>query len=282
MPMPLPLRLMAVLAHPDDESLGIGGTLTKYAAEGVETSVVTATSGDRGRFGDHRFGTTGHPGGRQIARIREAELREAAVVLGVHDLTLLGYPDGHLDEADPGEIIRRLVGVVRRVRPDVVITFAPDGAYGHPDHIAISQFTGAAMVAAADPGHVAQPGAPVLAAHAVAKLYHMVSPKPAWDMYQAAFKKLVSNVDGVERHAMPWPDWEITTTVDARDHAATVWRAVCCHASQVENYVGLKELSAADHLELWGRQHFYRAYSTVNGGRKPEHDLFEGLRGAGR
>ncbi len=276
--MPDPLRLMAVLAHPDDESLGIGGTLAKYAAAGVETSIVIATSGDRGRFGDHRFGAAGHPGARQLARIREAELREAAVVLGVHDLSLLGYPDGHLDEAEPREIIRRLVGITRRVRPDVVITFAPDGAYGHPDHIAISQFTGAAMVAAADPGHVPPPGAPVLPPHAVAKLYHMASPKSAWDIYQAAFKKLVSNIDGVERHAMPWPDWGITTIIDARDHWETVWRAVCCHASQVENYAGLKELSPADHAELWGRQYFYRAYSTVNGGRKQEDDLFEGLR----
>jgi len=278
----MPLRLMAILAHPDDESLGFGGALAKYAAEGVQTSVVTATSGDRGRFGEHRFGAEGHPGARKIARIREAELRGAAVVLGLHDLSLLGYPDGQLDEADPTEIIRRLVAIVRRVRPDVVLTFPPDGGYGHPDHIAISQFTSAAMVAAADPGHDAGFGASTLAPHAVAKLYHLVSPKPAWDLYQAAFKKLVANVDGVERHAMPWPDWQITTAIDARDHVATVWRAVCCHESQVANYAGLRELSPEGHAELWGRQYFYRAYSTVNGGRRREDDLFEGLREPGR
>lgn len=280
--MPQPLRLMAVLAHPDDESLGFGGTLAKYSAEGVETFLVTATSGDRGRLGDHRFGTAGHPGGKQIARIRETELREAAVILGVRDLSLLGYPDGHLDEVDPREIIRRIVALVRRVRPDVVITFAPDGGYGHPDHIAISQFAGAALVAAADPGHIAASGSPALAPHAVAKLYHLVSPRSAWDIYQAAFKKLVSTVDGVERHAVPWPDWEITTTLDAREQIANVWRAVCCHKSQIENYTGLWNLEPADHAELWGRQHFYRAYSTVNGGRRPEHDLFEGVRDTDR
>lgn len=276
--MPAPLRLMAVLAHPDDETLGIGGTLAKYAADGVEISVITATSGDRGRFGEHPFGTAGHPGARQIARIRESELREAAVVLGVHDLSLLGYPDGQLDQVDAREIIRRLVGTVRRVRPDVVVTFAPDGGYGHPDHIAISQFTSAAMVAAADPGHVALPGAPILAPHAVAKLYHLASPQSEWNIYEAVFKKLVSNVDGIERQAVPWPDWALTTMIDAREYASTVWKAARCHVSQVENFAGLKELSLAGHVDLWGRQYFYRAYSTVNGGRQPETDLFDGLR----
>ena len=96
--------------------------------------------------------------------------------------------------------------------------------------------------------------------------------------YQAAFKKLTSTVDGVERQALSWPEWAITTFVDTRAHWPTVWRAVTCHDSQVANYRRLAELAPEHHEALWGWQSFYRAFSTVNGGRKRETDLFEGLR----
>src|SRR5829696_5716029 len=142
--------LVAVLAHPDDESLGVGGTLAKYASEGVEVFVVTATRGDGGRYQGHRSDDPHHPGAEALADIREGELRSAANVLGVRGVSLLGYRDQQLDRADPREAIGRIVGELRRIRPDVVITFGPDGAYGHPDHIAICQFTTAAVVAAAD------------------------------------------------------------------------------------------------------------------------------------
>jgi LmbE family N-acetylglucosaminyl deacetylase len=263
---------MTVLAHPDDESLGTGGILARYGAEGIETYVVTATRGERGRYREHRDGDQ-HPGPEALGRIREAELRAAAQVLGVREVSVLGYMDGDLDRADPREAVARIAGHVRRVRPHVVVTFAPDGAYGHPDHIAISQLTTAAMVAAAGAG--ADGAAP----HAVAKLYFMAWPAPAWAAYQEAFKKLVSTVDGVERQAMPWPDWAITTVVDTREHWPTVWRAVSCHASQIGNYARLEHLAPEHHEGLWGWQWFYRAFSHVNGGRRRETDLFDGLRG---
>src|SRR3954468_21815051 len=145
-----PLRLMAILAHPDDESLGIGGTLAKYASEGVEIFLVTATRGESGRYhGTREPGK--HPGAEQLGRIREAELRGAVSVLGIRELTLLDYHDQALDTAKPRDAVARLAGEVRRVRPDVVLTFGPDGAYGHPDHIAISQYATAAVSAAASP-----------------------------------------------------------------------------------------------------------------------------------
>src|SRR5919106_6701854 len=143
-------RLMAVLAHPDDESLGMGGTLAKYAAEGVDVFLVTATRGEAGRFRGYPRGDERHPGPAELGRIREAELRQAAATLGVREIALLDYLDQCLDAADPREAIGRIVRHIRRLRPDVVITFAPDGAYGHPDHIALSQFTNAALVCAAD------------------------------------------------------------------------------------------------------------------------------------
>ena len=272
-----PLRLMAVLAHPDDESLGLGGVLARYAAEGMEVTVVTATRGERGRYRGERDGPL-HPGPEGLGRIREAELRAATRVLGVRDPILLGYHDGALDQADPSEAISRIAGHLRSVRPDVVLTFAPDGAYGHPDHIAISQLTGAAIVTAAD-ARARLPGErPGMETHAVSKFYYLAWPAATWNAYESAFKKLVSVVDGVERQNQPWPEWSITTSIDTRAHADTAWKAVACHESQMASYERLKELSPEQQAAVWGRQTFYRVFSTVNGGRTRETDLFEGLR----
>src|SRR3954468_19288308 len=140
-------RLMCVLAHPDDESLGMGGALAKYVSEGVETYVVTATKGEWGRSGSKEPLTL-----EAVGRLRDAELR-AAAELGVREVNLLGYCDGELDQANPTEAIGRIVAQLRRVEPQVVLTFAPDGAYGHPDHVAICQLTTAAVICAADPDY---------------------------------------------------------------------------------------------------------------------------------
>lgn len=270
-------KLMAVLAHPDDESLGLGGTLAKYAADGVEVSLVTATRGDAGRFRGRRPDDPGHPGPPELARIREAELRAAASELGVRDVWCLDYRDQQLDRADPRQAVADIARHVRRVRPDVVVTFGPDGAYGHPDHIAISQFTTAAMVASADPGLSLTGVDGALPPHVVSKLYYLAWPASTWTAYEDALKKLVASVDGVERQATPWPDWAITTMVDTRRFWPAVWRAVSCHESQVAGYESLKNLSHEHHEALWGSQSFYRAFSHVNGGRVRETDLFEGI-----
>src|SRR3954471_9627866 len=148
------LTLMAVLAHTDDESLGVGGTLAKYAAAGVDDFLLTATRGERGRFTGHRPEEQEHPGATALAAIRERELRAAGAELGLRGVSLLDFGDQRLGFADPHDAIERIVGELRRIRPDVVLTFGPDGAYGHPDHIAISQFTTAATMAAADPAFV--------------------------------------------------------------------------------------------------------------------------------
>ena len=157
------------------------------------------------------------------------------------------------------------------------MTFAPDGAYGHPDHIAISQFTTAAIVAAADPGFRSG-DADGTSPHAVAKLYYIAWPASTWAAYESAMRKLVSIVDGVERQATPWPEWALTTTIDTRRFWPTVWRAVSCHESQMAAYEQLQSVAPEHHEALWGSQSFYRAFSTVNGGRTPETDLFEGIR----
>jgi LmbE family N-acetylglucosaminyl deacetylase len=263
------LGLMAVFAHPDDESLGLGGTLARYAAEGIATYLVTATPGDRGRYYDNDI----RPSDEEVGRVRAGELRAAASVLGVRDVTLLDYRDGRLDRAEPRQVIGRIAAAIRRHRPQVVVTFGADGAYGHPDHVAISQFTCAALTVAAD-SSAAVDGA----AHRVSKLYFTAWPPRIWELYQSVFKKLVSVVDGVEREAQAWPEWMLTTRVDARSHWETAWRAIRCHETQMAIYQKLGDLTAEQHQELWGDQHFYRVYSAVNGGRQRETDLFEGLR----
>ena len=264
------LKLLVVLAHPDDESLGLGGILARYAAEGVDIHLVTATRGEGGRFHEHRDGPD-HPGRARLGEIREGELRAAARVLGIRDVVLLGYPDGNLDAVDPSEIHAAIVSHIRRFRPHVVITFSPDGSYGHPDHIAICQFTTAAVVAAADPGH--GQGEP----YAVPKLYYFVNSPARMAAYQEAFKKLTSKVDGVEREANPWPEWEITTVIETRAYMDTVWKAIFCHESQISVFGKLRSLDPAHQEALWGSQELYRAMSTVNGGPKRERDLFEGI-----
>ena len=271
-----PFKLMAVLAHPDDESLGFGGTLAKYAAEGVETHLVTATRGERGRFGSQ--GRTAEP--PEVGRVREAELQAAATVLGIRDVSILGYPDGAVDRIEAAVAIRAIVSHIRRIRPHVVITFGPDGAYGHPDHIAISQFTTDAIVCASDCGYPAYDGSDrdPPAAHRVAKLYYLAWRNEKWTAYQCAFRELTSMVDGVPRKATPWPDWSITTRLDTSAYWPVVWNAVCCHQTQMSIYERLEQLGEEQQTALWGSQEFYRAYSAVNGGRKLETDLFEGLR----
>ena len=255
------LRLMCVLAHPDDESLGTGGTLAKYSREGVSTYVVSATRGERGRFDDS--GTS--PGPEIVGRTREAELRAAAQVLGVREVSFLDYHDGDLDKTDVREATEKIAAHIRHVRPHLVITFDQYGAYGHPDHIAISQLTAGAVAAATD-------------AHRVSKFYYFVNGERKWAAYQAAFKTLTSAVDGNVRMAVAWPDWAITAKLDTTDVWETVWRAVQCHKTQMSIYKNIGALSVEDQKAIWGTQELYRVFSLVNGGRARETDLFEGLR----
>jgi LmbE family N-acetylglucosaminyl deacetylase len=140
------LKLLAVFPHPDDETLGLGSTLARYAAEGIETYLVCATRGERGWFDSEGP----DPGLEAVGRRREAELRCATEHLGIREVSFLDYIDGDVDQADPEEIIGRIVLHIRRIKPHVIVTFGPDGAYGHPDHIALSQFTHGAVVCAAN------------------------------------------------------------------------------------------------------------------------------------
>jgi len=131
-----PLTLLAVFAHPDDESFAAGGTLAKYAAEGVLVAIVSATRGEAGIRG---------VGAAEAALIRESELRRAAAELGVSRVHFLDYRDGTLPEVDSDEAVSRLMALLRELCPQVVITFGRDGISGHPDHVTVSRWVTAAF-----------------------------------------------------------------------------------------------------------------------------------------
>lgn len=263
--------LMAVLAHPDDESLGTGGVLAKYAAEGAEVHLVTATLGQRGWKGPKEA----YPGPDALGELREEELRAACAALGVHQLTLLGYMDGALDQVDPSNAHRRIADAIRRARPDVVLTFGPDGAYGHPDHVAVSQFTTAACLEAAS-----EAGAEGTPAHRAAKLYYLAPTEDELASYQAAFGDLKKRVGDVERRFPGWKDWAITTRVDTAAYVPKVWDAISCHRSQLRDFEKLMNLPDEQRHRIFGQQTYYRAYSLVNGGSTLETDLFANLAAA--
>ena len=262
------LKLMCVLAHPDDESLGMGGTIAKCTSHGIETHLITATRGERGWFGDPKD----NPGLEMLGKLREAELLRAAKELGICDVRFLDYIDGELDQVDAAEAVAKIVFHLRWVQPQVVITFDPCGAYGHPDHVAICQFTTAAVLAAADPNY-----SDSLTAHRVAKLYYMAWSRRKFEAYQSVFGELGMQIDGVARRSTPWPDWAITTVIDTIDYWPTVWKAVSAHKTQLAAYGQLEHVSAEHHQSLWGTQEYYRVLSLANGGRIPESDIFDGL-----
>ncbi len=157
--MSRPLTLMAVHAHPDDEATSTGGVLARYAAEGVTTVLVTCTDGALGDAGTVKPGEEGHSTEEVVAQ-RAAELAESCRILGVTHAHQLGYHDsgmmGWPQNDAPGafwttpldEPVARLAELVRRHRPDVVVTYDENGFYGHPDHIQAHRVTVAALEAA--------------------------------------------------------------------------------------------------------------------------------------
>jgi len=266
-----PLKLLAVFPHPDDETMGLGSTLARYSAEGVETYLVCATRGERGWFDSEGP----NPGWEGVARIRETELRGAAEHLGLHEVSFLDYMDGDVDQAIPAEIIGKIAAQIRRIKPHVVVTFAPDGNYGHPDHIALSQFTNGALVCAADASYT---DAASQSPHRVSKFYYMVDSADIVNAANEAFGGISMDVDGVTRQHVGWEDWQVTTRLDNKAYMDKVQKAIHCHKSQLAGYGPIAEWSLDELSKVFGMGNFYRAYSLVNGGRKVETDLFEGLR----
>ncbi|MFP3853488.1 MAG: PIG-L deacetylase family protein [Anaerolineales bacterium] len=264
------LKLTCILAHPDDESMGTGGLLAKYAAEGNRTTVITATDGQQGWFGDPEE----YPGEEALAEIRAKELKAACEVLGVSRVERLGFEDGKLNQANPQAVIEPIVHHLRVERPQVIVTFDPFGVYGHPDHIAISQLALTATMAAADPAYLPEHGKP----HRVDKAYYFGNTEETLDLYQQAFGELKMEINGGPRTPVGWPSWALSTRIDTSEYVDLVWQAIQCHESQLPNIAKLSKLSPDERRRLWSEARLYPVLNLAGKDQGAESDLFEGLR----
>lgn len=161
------VRLLGIFAHPDDEAFCAGGTFAKYAAAGSEIMVVSATRGEAGQIRDAAVATR-----RTLGTTREAELDVACSHIGVRKALCLDYGDGKLQSLPLEILVSQFVEIIRSFRPDIVITFGEDGAYGHPDHIAVSYATTKACELAGSPESFPQQIADGLGPHAPSRLYY--------------------------------------------------------------------------------------------------------------
>jgi LmbE family N-acetylglucosaminyl deacetylase len=191
----MPTTLLFSFAHPDDESFSGSGTAMKYKDEGARIVLVTATRGERGSPGTPPLCAP-----EDLGACREAERRDAARIIGFDELHFLDYRDQELANAPADDVRRALVGHIRRLRPDIVFTFDPEGVNRHPDHVAISRFTTDALAAAADPRWYPDLGEP----YAVPRLL-WTPPVTPWD---AVTIEHVDNHPGIDVviDVSPWRD----------------------------------------------------------------------------
>jgi LmbE family N-acetylglucosaminyl deacetylase len=233
-----PFKLLVVFAHPDDESFAVGGTLAKYAAEGVEVVIVSATRGEAGIRGVDTA---------DAAAIRASELHKAAARIGASEVRFLGYRDRTLPEIDPDEAVARLVALLRELRPQVLVTFGPDGISGHPDHVTINRWATAAFDALDGPG-------------APQKLYYVA---PSLATQQSC------------QVTDPPPLPADAVGIDVGAHLETKVRAIQAHASQEPPYPGDP---AQEAQKLVCHEWFVMARSRLPLGSDQKDDLFAGLR----
>lgn len=283
------LTLMAVFAHPDDESFGVGGTLARYGAEpDVRVVLVCATRGEAGEISDPRLATP-----EQLGQVREQELRCACRTLGVDALYFLDYRDSGmagtpanrhpraLTMADPDQAVGRISALIRRERPDVLITFDETGGYGHPDHVAIHHLTTAAFAAAADPTRYPDQIKAGLEPHQVKKLYYTAIPRRFFRALVAKLQELGMEVPEryLHRQKMPFglPDEACTTDIWIQEFWEVKRAAVQCHATQLQpdNFFALLPPEVMRELQAW--ECFQLARSLVESD-EGSHDLFAGLR----
>lgn len=270
-------RLMGIWAHPDDETFGTAGTMAMATQKGHPVAVICATRGEQGQIADPRLATP-----ENLSQVREQELRSACAAVGVTDVSFLDYIDGHLAEADPDEVVGKIVRHLRRFRPDVVVTFAPNGGYGHVDHVAIHHRTLAGLAAAADPARYPGAGEP----HRVCKVYFGAMPRSRLlKMREEARARGEDFVPGGDQATLPveemgTPDEAITTRAVLDDAAfAAKRRAMAAHATQMPadspwaqaSEEQLRQFMGVETYQLVPPPISVRAFPT------PEDDVFAGL-----
>ena len=275
--------LLAVLAHPDDESFGLGGTLALYARRGYDTYLVCATRGEVGMVDD----LGGHA---SIAELRESELRCAAKHLGLTGVYFLGYRDSGMPGSDDNrhpnahvahpveEVAGRVVKYIRELKPDVVLTFDPIGGYKHPDHIQIHRATALAFDRADDASFHPEAGAPFQPR----ALYFQVFPRgflkwatrllPLFGKDPAKFGR---NGD-INLKELAEVDFPVHARLDIRSVSEVKREAGACHASQ--GGVGMRRGLMGFVTTVFGEHEDYmRAYPPVDTGFTRLRDLFDGI-----
>jgi LmbE family N-acetylglucosaminyl deacetylase len=268
------LTLMAVFAHPDDEAFGSGGTLTKYAAEGCDVYLVTATRGEAGAIAEPDLATPAN-----LPDVREQELRCACQIYGIHPPRFLGYQDGQLPIVNQGQAVGKLVRIVRELKPQVLVTFGPDGIYGHYDHIAVHRWATIAANLAADPDCFPDERADLCRPHQVSKVYYRVLPREQVAAMSTDGKPAAVMMDGAPFYFTGHDPDEITTVIDVGDHLEAKLRGILCHATQVGRNSRFSEMRGEVTRETWFTQEvFILAHSTVGRPAGVETDLFAGLR----
>lgn len=243
-------KLLLVLAHPDDESMGNGSMIARHRGAGVQVHLVCATRGGAG--------WSGLPAGRrreELPAIRTSELGRAAEVLGLASIALWDYPDGGVAGCDQVEMSRRIGRVIEQVAPDVVVGWGPDGGYGHPDHIAVGAATDAAVA-------VVAPGVP---------LYHM-----AQDAHLAAEYRRAFDLAGADGDSLPlrWHRRISVVFQPNEQELRTKAAAIACHESQLQPWLA-DIITRPGILRLFGAEGYLRvgaepAGSILRSGLFPE------------
>jgi mycothiol S-conjugate amidase len=289
-PVTSPLRLMAVHAHPDDESSKGAASTAKYIADGVDVMVVTCTGGERGDV--LNAAAQADVDARGLLAVRRDEMAAAAAVLGVRH-AWLGFEDSGYPEGDPRpplpagcfadlpleDTVAPLVALIREFRPQVVTTYDENGGYPHPDHIRTHETTMAAIDAAADPARFPGVGGE---AWVVQKVY-----------YNQQFTK--ARVEALHLAMIdadldsPYHDWlktwedrpddanRITTRIDAADWFEVRDRALISHRTQIDPGSMWFAVPLEFQREVWPTEDFQLARSLVET-TLPESDLFAGIR----
>ncbi len=288
-------RLLLVHAHPDDESITTGATMAKYVAEGARVTLVTCTLGEEGEVIPARYAHLASDRDDTLGAHREGELAAAMAELGVTDHRFLGgagrYRDSgmmgapHNDRpdcfwrADLDEAASHLVPVVREARPQVLITYDPQGGYGHPDHIQAHRVAMRAAELAADPGH--RPGE--RAAHAVERVLWNCVPRSviigAFRAAEAAGRDFpfasIATVDDVPGVV---DDAEVAFEIDGTPYAAAKSAAMRAHFTQIAVDGPFFTLSNDRGQPLFSREYFTLARGAgVPDGGRPAGDVFAGI-----
>jgi LmbE family N-acetylglucosaminyl deacetylase len=255
-------RLAAVFAHPDDDTYCLGGTL---ALDGIEYTLVVATSGEAGPISDPSLATAD-----TLAKVREQEERDALAAVGVEDATVhfLRYPDGGLAKLPHGELVDRVAGILAEARPQVVVTFGPEGITKHDDHVAIHKVaTDAFHQLRAEEGE----------GEAFQRLLYASLPESDLNRLWEALKARGVEVGDPEAPFMPRgvPDHTITIRVDCSSMASQKLEAIRAHRTQ---QVELDYLPEDLQAEFLGQESFVMAWPPVTDPSGPiMRRVFEGL-----